>query len=126
MPTANPLFTTSAEAGTDVTKDRFVKAATTGIVSRTTAATDVVAGVALHTVATGSAASVQSKGVVFMEAGAAIAAGARVMSDTVGRAITFAAGAGALAVGELVNGTSAGAAGDTVSVRLYEPPFAVA
>lgn len=124
--TANPLFITSAEAGTNVTKDRFLKAATTGVVSRTTASTDAAVGVALHTVEAGGAASVASKGVVFVEAGAVIAAGARVMSDADGRAITFAAGAGALALGELANGTSATAAGQIVSMRWYEKPTAIA
>jgi hypothetical protein len=127
MPTANPLFRTSAKAGTNVTANRFLKAASTGIVSRTTANTDAVVGVAVHTVETGGAATVgRAPGIEFVEAGAAITAGARVMSDADGRAITFAAGSGALAVGILENGTSADAAGDIVAVRLFDSPIAIA
>lgn len=134
MATENPLQIVSKQAGTNVTNMRFVVEVAGGIVNRTTAATDVVSGVVAMvstgtigtTITAGDETPVCTAGVVAVESGAAVADRARVMSDASGRAITFAAGGGALAVGEVVNGSSASAAGQMLSVKLYGQPYAIA
>jgi hypothetical protein len=127
MATENPGPITTKQAGTNVTNKRFVKAAAGGIVDRTTAATDRVTGVVAMrstgftgtTIPAGEPAPVCEGGTVLVEAGAAVADLAEVMSDASGRAITFAAGGGALAVGVVTNGTSSAGAGTDLSIRLY-------
>jgi hypothetical protein len=135
MATENILKIVSRIAGTNVTNKRFVKEAAGGVVDRTTANTDVVAGV-VAMVSTGTTGTTIAAGDevpmaipgsnVIVESGDAVADRARVMSDASGRAITFAAGAGALAVGEVVGGSSASAAGQDLSVKLYAQPQAIA
>lgn len=135
MATENILQIVSRIAGTNVTNMRFVVEAAGGIVNRTTANTDVASGV-VAMVSTGTVGTTITAGdetpvailgsTVLVESGAAVADGARVMSDASGRAITFAAGSGALALGKVVNGSSASAAGQTLSVALYAQPQAIA
>ena len=134
MATENPLQIVSRIAGTDVTNKRFVKEAAGGIVSRTTANTEAAAGVVAMvstgttgtTISAGDEVPVCTAGNVIVESGAAVADRARVMSDSAGRAVTFAAGSGALALGEVVGGSSASAAGQDLSVKLYAQPQAIA
>lgn len=139
MATENPGRLVSRQAGTNVTNKRFVKEAAGGIVDRCTVQGERVDGVCVMTdfplnaasqaVAAGEEAGVapmNSGGVAIVEAGAAVADAARVMTDNVGRAITFAAGGGAIAVGRVVNGSSAAAAGDELSIELLSEPQAIA
>jgi hypothetical protein len=128
MATGNPSQIISGTAGTNVTAARFAfrNAALTDTWDRATAATDPVRGVFRYTAAAGNECSVQTSGVVVVEAGAAVLANVRVMSDAAGRAITFAAGGGNLAIGQVVNNTTAGAAGDFLSIELFEVPIAIA
>ncbi len=134
MATENNLQILSKQAGTNVTNKRFVVEVAGGIVNRAGAgvATDgviamVSTGTTGTTIAAGDEAPVSQPGsTTIVEAGAAVADRARVMSDASGRAITFAAGGGAVAVGEVVNGSSAAAAGDDLSVKLYPKSQAVA
>lgn len=130
MPTENPGRTVSRIAGLNVTNMRFVKEVADGKVDRTSVQGERAHGVvaaqyipinaASQTIAAGDEAPIATSGDVIMEAGAAIVDGAEVMTDTVGRAITFAVAAGQYAMGKLINDTSAGAAGDKVTVRLYD------
>lgn len=134
MATENPIQIVSKQAGTNVTNKRLVTEVAGGIVNRTTAATDVPAGVVAMestgatgtTITAGDEVPVCTSGTVIGESGAAVADRARVMSDASGRFITFAAGGGALAVGEVVNGSSASAAGQDLSIKLYPTPTAIA
>jgi hypothetical protein len=123
------------QAGTTVTNHRFVKEAAGGIVNgcntQGEAVYGVIADLAIADNATGTQGSssqvitagdeapVATNGDVEMEAGAAVADTNEVMTDNVARAILFVAGGGALAVGKVVNGSSAAAAGQIITVRLY-------
>lgn len=130
MATENILQIVSRQAGTNVTNARFVAEAAGGIVNRTSVigqrADGVVAMVSTGaigtTIAAGDEVPVATAGDVIMEAGAAVADGAEVMSDASGRAITFAVAANQYAAGKVVNGSSASAAGQQLSVKLY--PYA--
>jgi hypothetical protein len=136
MATENPGQIVSRQAGTNVTNHRFVKEAAGGIVNRCDTQGERVDGVIVdnaipynassQAITAGEEAPVCKGGDIIVEAGAAVADAARVMTDNVGRAITFAAGGGALAVGRVVNGTSAGAAGDLITIRLQLEPQAIA
>jgi hypothetical protein len=136
MPTENPGRIVSRQAGTNVTNFRFVKEAAGGIVNRCDTQGERVDGViadksiavnaSSQAITAGEEAPVCKSGDVIVEAGAAVADAARVMTDTAGRAITFAAGGGALAVGRVVNGTSAANAGDLITIQLLLEPQAIA
>lgn len=127
MATENIGMLVTKKAGLNVTNKRFVKGAAGDVVDRTTAATERVVGVVAMvstgftgtTIPAGEPAPVAESGTVIVESGAAVADNAEVMSDATGRAITFAAGGGALAVGIVANGTSSSAAGQDLSIRLY-------
>lgn len=136
MPTENPRGLVSRIANTNVTNMRFVKEAAGGKVNRCDTQGERVDGVACQpsipynaasqAITSGEEVSVAKTGDIIVEAGAAVADAARIMTDNVGRAITFAAGGGALCVGRVVNGTSAGAAGDLLTVELLNEPQAIA
>lgn len=129
MSTENIARIVSRQAGTNITNHRFVKEAAAGIVNRCDTQGEAVYGViadrtitdnaAVQSITAGDEAPVATNGDVEVEAGAAVADIAEVMTDNVGRAITFAAGGGALAVGKVVNGSSAAAAGNLLTIRLY-------
>lgn len=55
-------------------------------------------------------------GIVLVEAGAAVTAGTTVMTDAEGKAIPYVSGAGVLTAGVAI--TTAGAAGELVSIKL--------
>jgi hypothetical protein len=136
MATENIKQLVSRQAGTNVTNKRFVKEAVGGVVNRCDTQGERVDGVcaepsipvnaASQAIAAGEEASIAKGGDVIVEAGAAVADGARVMTDNVGRAITFAAGGGALAVGRVVNGSSAAAAGQDLTIEMILEPQAIA
>lgn len=91
----------------------------TGAVTAITATTDIVKGISVEDGATGENHGIaQSGGRVLVEAGAAIAAEAEVMIDSVGRVITWTASAGTnvLCLGRVLE--AAGASGDVVPLRL--------
>jgi hypothetical protein len=136
MATENPGQIVSRQAGTNVTNHRFVKEAAAGVVNRCDTQGERVDGIvsdnaipvnaSSQAITAGEEAPVAKGGDIIVEAGAAVADAARVMTDNAGRAITFAAGGGALAVGRVVNGTSAAQAGDLITIRLLLEAQAIA
>jgi hypothetical protein len=119
--TENPRQIVTREAGANVTKRRFVVEIAGGKVDRCSVEGEVANGVAAATATAGDEVGVKRGGTVIMEAGAAIADNAEVMTDNVGRPIT-AVGAGKYKLGKITNGNYPGAAGDLCSVELYEVP----
>jgi TPP-dependent indolepyruvate ferredoxin oxidoreductase alpha subunit len=87
MKTEKVLNIESVKATTAIVKNRYVRA--TGAQA---AAGEQVLGVADLDAAIGAQTSVKTHGIILVEAGAAVAAEARVQSDASGRAITLAAG----------------------------------
>lgn len=81
------------QASTAIVKNRLVKLSGAQTVAAITASTDRALGVANVDISAGEATAgkqtaIHVLGIPFVEAGAAISIGARVMPDTVGRAIT--------------------------------------
>lgn len=130
MATENILELVSREAGANVTNKRFVKEVAGGKVDRTSVQGERPNGVIAdrtrplnasdQSITAGNPAPVAKKGTVIVEAGGVVADGAEVMTDTVGRAITFAVAAGQYAGGRAVNGSSSAAAGEHLSIELYD------
>lgn len=90
----NPILTKSRVAGAAVTGNRFVKpGASDGQVILAAAATDSIIGVsdALGGVS-GGRVDVHLVGVVEVELGGTVAAGAQLTADSVGRGVTAASG----------------------------------
>lgn len=90
MKTEQILLATTVLAAAALTRQRFVNFA-----GDTANATDAALGVANANYDPGEQAGVSTHGLVLVEAGAAVAAGAQVQSDATGRAITLAAGVAA-------------------------------
>lgn len=108
MKTHQPLLTISIPCTVAITKRRFVTNA------GAPAGNGVYApGVAELDCDPGLQASVNTHGVVLVEAGAAIAVDAQVQSDASARAITLAAG---VSLGRAID--AAAAAGDVIRVKL--------
>ena len=105
------LLTLSVKATADVREKRFVS--TAGEEAGTGA--DIY-GASLTQAAAGNIFPVVNQGTAIVEAGGAIAEGAKVESDAQGRAVT---NAGGTVAGRLAPGQSAGAAGDLVEVILF-------
>jgi hypothetical protein len=96
---------------------RFVKVTGAHTCGLSTASTDKTVGVLQNKPqGVGHAATVAIYGVSNVEAGAAVAAGAQVMSDSVGRGITYVAGTGVLSQGIALRAASA--AGQLIPVLL--------
>lgn len=106
MKTHQPLLTISIPCTVAITKRRFVSLA-----GAPTAAAAWSPGVAELDCDVGLQASVNTHGVILVEAGAAIAAGAQVEADASARAITLAAG---VSLGRAMD--AAAAAGDVIRV----------
>lgn len=129
MPAENPGIPITKVAGVNVTNKRFVKNAAGGKVNRCDtqgeAASGVVAMVSTGFTGTAIPANepvpvVEVGGPpVIMEAGGALADGAKVMTDNVGRPITFVDNNANVCLGEVANGSSAGAAGEDVAIKTY-------
>lgn len=106
MKTQQPILTTSVVAAADLIRRRFV-----GFDGNVCAAGVKALGVVDADTEAGGVAPANVMGVILVEAGAAIAAGAEVQSDAAGRAITKAAG--------VANGIAwdvATAAGDVIRI----------
>lgn len=108
MKTSLILATLSVMATAALTAQRFVTAG-----GGVPAAGAWCPGVANAAFATGEAAGVITHGIVLVEAGAAVAAGAAVQTDNTGRAITLDAG---VALGRSLD--AATAAGQLIRVKL--------
>lgn len=106
MKTEQILMATSVRATGVLTKHRLVSFA-----GALAAAADPQVGVANNAYDVGEMAGVNTHGVLLVEAGAAVAVGAQVQSDSTGRAITLAAG---VAFGRAMD--AATAAGDIIRV----------
>jgi hypothetical protein len=130
MATENILELLSREAGANVTNKRFHKEVAGGKVDRCSVQGERPNGVIAdrsrplnasdQAIAAGNEAPLAKKGTVIVESGGTVADGAEVMTDTVGRAITFAVAAGQYAAGKVVNGSSSSAAGQDLSIELYD------
>lgn len=96
---------------------RFVFENTSGLAAQVVTQGVKATGVVQNKPTSGQAATVAYDGITKLVAGAAVAAGAEVMSDNVGRGITATTGNRVLALAE----TAAGAAGEIISVRLTDP-----
>lgn len=123
MADSNYVLGRGYTAAAAVTKNRAVKFSAAETVTPVTGITDVVAGVAEHSVSAaeilkGKQVTVQHAGIVEMEASAALAVGALVGISANGRAA--AAGAGVRLIGVVV-GSPATNAGDQISVLLTVP-----
>lgn len=129
MATENIGQIVTREAGTDVTNKRFVDEIAGGKVNRASTQGQKVNGIVAMvstgftgtTIATGHPAPVAKSGDIIVESGAAVADDTEVMTDAAGRAIPFVAAANTYAVGKVVNGTSASAAGEDLTITLYPP-----
>ena len=116
---SNPQLFKSFTAGGAINAYRIVKFSGAETVISAAAATDSLIGInADLTVASGERADVLLEGIAFVEAGAVVALGAQVTSDSVGRCVAAAPTAG---VNNRVIGIaleSASAAGDVIRVLL--------
>lgn len=134
MATCNPDMPVSRIAGRDVINKRFVTEETGGEVlmvgTEGAAAQGVVQSQSIptngsltqRTIVDGDPVPVCKGGDPLVESGALVSDGDVVMSDNVGRAITYVAGAGNYALGRVINGTSAGAAGEDLCIELFAEP----
>ena len=107
-----PSLRFSLPAGADVERFRFVAVNSDGEGEQATAS-DVIIGASMNRAADGEVLEV-ADGIVIIEASAAIAAGAMVVSDANGKAAT--AGSGASSA--IIALTAASAAGEFVTVKI--------
>ena len=110
--------TITVEAGTAIEPYRFLVLASDGQVDHAGTAQVAVDGVSAEeqdTVGRDLPMAVPDGGVVKVEAGAAVTAGAMVATDNQGRAIAWVDAAGNVAVGKAMS--AAGQAGDIISVQ---------
>ena len=98
---------------------RFMKISAADTITRTAASSDLSLGVLQNNPKLGEACELAYHGETKVEAGAAVAAGAEIMSDTSGRAVT-AATTGNRTMGIALN--AAAAAGELITVILGVTP----
>ncbi len=121
---SNPTLLKSFTAGAAITAFRLVKLSAAETVVPAAAAADASIGVANEVAAaSGERQDVVMAGIAFVEAGAAVALGALVMSDASGRGITAAAAAGSnvRVIGTAIDAASA--AGDVIRVLVSPGSF---
>lgn len=111
-----PNLRFSGESAGVIARRRFVTVDENEKVVQVTANTQEVVGVSSNQAARAGQVVEIYDGIVIVEAGAAIVAGAAVMADTDAKAITYVSGAGVVKAGKAV--TNAAAAGEMVSVKL--------
>jgi hypothetical protein len=99
----------------------FISAART--VSLQTTQGGIVYGVLQNAPAAGQAADVSLHGITKVVVGAAVAAGAELMVDTNGRAITWVGGAGNRKIGQAIE--AAAAANAVIDMEAYTPNISV-
>lgn len=121
---SNPILQKSWTAGAAINAFRFVKFSAADTVIQAAAAADAIIGAANEVgAASGERQDVIHVGIAFVEAGAAFALGALLMSDSVGRAITAAGSAGTnVRIGGVAL-EAASAAGDIVRVAIGPGSF---
>lgn len=121
---SNPTLLKSFTAGAAIAAFRLVKLSAAETVVPAAAAADASIGVANEVAAaSGERQDVVMAGIAFVEAGAAVALGALVMSDASGRGITATAAAGTnvRVIGTALDAASA--AGDVIRVLLSPGSF---
>lgn len=94
----------------------FVKVSGAGTVTVCAASTDVPVGVLQNKPTSGQEAEIDMDGITKVVAGAAVSAGAEVMSDANGKAITAATAGNRIAGVAL---SAAGGAGEIIAIKLY-------
>ena len=127
MATENPGRVVSREAGANIVNKRFVNEVAGGKVDRCAIEGEQVDGVVAmisygktgSTIAAGDECPVCKDGDCIVESGALVLDNAIVMTDTVGRAITW--DGTSFVAGRVVNGSSAGAAGEDLTIELAQP-----
>jgi hypothetical protein len=117
--TQNVVLSKGYDAGAAITKKRFVKLTGAQQVSQCSVAGENAIGVAMFSVSTaeiakGKGASVLEAGRAIVEAGAAVAVGAKVTTDNQGRAVTAVATNHVLGICEKASAN----AGEEITVRL--------
>lgn len=121
---SNPMLLKSFTAGAAITAFRLLKLSAAETVVPAAAAADASIGVANEVAAaSGERQDVVMAGIAFVEAGAAVALGALVMSDASGRGITATAAAGSnvRVIGTAIDAASA--AGDVIRVLVSPGSF---
>lgn len=110
----------SREASGDITRRRFCKDVGANKVAQITVAGDKATSISRYGAGAGHAVSSQyGPSDDLVESGAAVLDNTEVMSDASGRAITFVAGGGAVALGKTRNSSST-AAGQVLSIQFYD------
>lgn len=118
--TEDGVSTITVEAGSAITKNRFIVRASDGqydhVGTANTIPPDGISAEAASGAGVQIAMKIPNGAVCIVEAGAAMATdGVLVMSDNAGRAIAWATGAGRIACGRLMG--TAGAAGEYVQIQ---------
>lgn len=112
-----PNLRFSGESAAAIARRRFVTVDANEKIVQVAANTTQVVGVSSQPTAKAGEVAEIYDGIVMVEAGAAVGAGAAVMADAQGRAIPFVTGAGVVQAGIAI--TKAGGAGELVSVKIY-------
>lgn len=110
-----PNLRFSGEAGSTIARRRFVTFNSLEQVIQVSGNTDTIVGGSSLPAAPGEVAEVYD-GIVMIEAGGPVVAGAAIMADDQGRAVAYAAADGVVQAGVAV--TNAAAAGELCSVKI--------
>jgi hypothetical protein len=124
MPTGNYLQDKGYDAAVAITKGRAVKFSAVETVTPVTAATDLVVGIAVHSVTAGEilqgkGAVVRRAGAAVMEASEAITVGAEVSLTAAGKAAVSAAAERVIGICD----EAAGADGEYIRITLSLPGY---